>query len=115
MIWIWLSRFVGITVALWFAAIGGVVLLRMITGAIPLEGMLKHDRRSFGFKFHRLQLLAVTLMTAAGYLIIALGRGHAQTLPDVSPPFLLAVAGSHLTYLGNKFALSRNLGGITSW
>jgi hypothetical protein len=115
MSWIWLPRFVEITVAAWFVAVGGVILLRMITGAIPLSGMLKHDRRSFGLEFHRLQLLAVTLMMAAGYLIIALGRGHAQTLPDVSPPFLLAVAGSHLTYLGNKFAQSRNWGGLTSW
>lgn len=115
MSWMWPSRFVEITVAIWFAAVGSAVLLRMITGAIPLDGMLKHDRRGFGLQFHRLQLLAVTLFMAAGYLIIALGRGHAQSLPDVSPPFLLAVAGSHLTYLGNKFALSRNLGGITSW
>src|SRR5438309_12119403 len=115
MSWIWLPRFVEITVAIWFAAIGGIVLLRMITGAIPLDGMLKHDRRRFGLQFHRLQLLAVTLMMAGGYLILALGRRHGDPLPNVSPPILLAVAGSHLTYLGNKFALSRNLGGLTSW
>jgi hypothetical protein len=110
-----MSRFVEATVCLWFFALAGIVLLRLVTGAIPLDGMLKHDRLTIGLQFHRLQLLAVTLMMAAGYLILALGRGHAHSLPDVTPPFLLAVAGSHLTFLGNKFALSRNLGGMKPW
>jgi hypothetical protein len=116
MSWPWLSTIVEWTVAIWFAAVGGVILVRLLTGSIPLDGLLKHAGGGTGLQFHRLQLLAVTLMMAAGYLILALGRGHAGSLPDVSPPFLLAVAGSHLTYLGNKFALSRNLGGgTTSW
>ncbi|MBV9931756.1 MAG: hypothetical protein JO013_12535 [Alphaproteobacteria bacterium] len=100
------------TVAVWFAALAAILLLRLATGAIPLDGLLKHDRRTLTFQFHRLQLVAVTLMMAGGYLILAIARGgHAQSLPDVTPPFLLAVAGSHLTYLGNKFALTRTLGG----
>jgi hypothetical protein len=112
MTWPGLSIFVEWTVAIWFAAVAGAVLLRLVTGSIPTSGMLKHDYgRGEPFQFHRLQLLGVTLMMAAGYLILALGRGHAHTLPDVSPTVLLAVVGSHITYLGNKFALSRNLGG----
>jgi hypothetical protein len=110
MIWTWLPLFVEITVAIWFAVIAGLTLVRMVTGAIPLDGMLKHKGNGIGLEFHRLQLLAMTLMMAAGYLVIALGRGHAQTLPDVSPPFLLAIVGSHMTFLGNKFALSRKRG-----
>ena len=113
--WRALTLFVEVTVAFWFAAMASVVLLRLVTGAIPMDGMLKHDRATIGVQFHRLQLLAVTLAMAAGYLVLALGRGHAHTLPDVTPPFLLAVAGSHLTYLGNKFALTRNLGGMKPW
>jgi hypothetical protein len=115
MSWRALTIFVEVTVAIWFAAIVFIIVFRMATGAIPLDGMLKTDARGSGLQFHRLQLVAVTLMMAAGYLILAIGRGHAHTLPDVTPPFLLAVAGSHLTYLGNKFALTRNLGGIKPW
>jgi hypothetical protein len=114
MSWPALSKFVEWTVAIWFAGVGGAVLFRLVTGAIPTGGMLKHVRGgSEPFHFHRLQLLAVTLMMAAGYLILALGRHRGDGLPDVPPPVLLAVAGSHLTYLGNKFSLSRNLGGGT--
>jgi len=115
MTWWALKIVVEISVAVWFAAITLIVVARMITGAIPLDGMLKHDRRAPSFQFHRLQLVAVTLLMAGGYLILSLGRGHARTLPDVEPVFLLAVAGSHLTYLGNKFALTRNLGGMKPW
>jgi hypothetical protein len=112
MSWMWLPRFVEITVTIWFAAVGGAVLFRLATGAIATGGMLSHGSgTSEHVQFHRLQLLAVTLMMAAGYLILALGRGHALSLPDVSPPVLLAVGGSHLTYLGNKYALSRRFRG----
>jgi hypothetical protein len=116
MSWWAITKFVEVTVALWFGAIALMVVVRIVTGAIPLDGMLKHDPRSAGFDFHRLQLVAVTLMMAGGYLILAVQRGHAPSLPDVTPPFLLAVAGSHLTYLGNKLALSGLFGGVkTSW
>jgi hypothetical protein len=96
-------------VAGWLTLTIGVVLFRFLTGKIVVAGMLSDDRNT-DFEIHRLQLLAVSLMFAAGYVVAALPHGGATSLPnmpDIKPVLLLGLAGSHAGYLGGKAAWMR--------
>ena len=100
------------TVALWAVVASlmltaGAVLLRMATGHIHLQGLLR-PRPGAPFSFDRLQLVAVTLMFAGGYLVAALSKGPGDRLPGISPALLLILIGSHGTYLSAKVAVLRS-------
>lgn len=87
--------------AAWLFLVMGFILLRMLSGHIILTGLLKLEPRA-PFGFDRLQLLAVTLLFAVGYVVAALYRGSADKLPDIPAPLLLVLIGSHGTYLAVK-------------
>jgi hypothetical protein len=94
----------------WLFILMGIILFRMLTGGIILTGLLRLEPRA-PFGLDRLQLLAVTLFFAGGYIVASLYRGPGDKLPDIPTPLLLILIGSHGTYLSTRyFALSRRLG-----
>jgi hypothetical protein len=98
-------RYVEWAVGLWLALTLVMVLLRIFTGRMIVAGMLSNasGRR---VEIHRLQLFAVSLMFAAGYVAAALSHGGAGNpdMPDIKPVLLLGLLGSHGAYLSQKSA-----------
>ena len=87
--------------AAWLFLVMGIILFLMLSGHIILTGLLKLEPRA-PFGMDRLQLLAVTLFFAAGYVVAALYRGPGDELPDIPAPLLLILIGSNGTYLAVK-------------
>jgi hypothetical protein len=101
-------RYVEWAVGIWLALTMSVVLFRILTGRIIVAGMLRDDKDA-DFEIHRLQLLAVSLMFAAGYVAAALPHGGAAmpNMPDIKPVLLFGLIGSHGAYLAGKTAAAR--------
>ena len=102
MIWQSTARAIEAVVILWFVVLLAAVGWQLLTGRIVTSGVLQH-RGDGGFGFHRAQMLAVTLLFATGYVIAALSKGPGDGMPNISPPLLAALLGSHAAYLGGKF------------
>jgi hypothetical protein len=87
----------------------GVIVWRLFTGEISLEGLLygsRRDRSAF-FSPGRTQLLIVTTLTASYYLLQVIH--DPTTFPEIPVAWVVALGGSHAIYLGGK-AQSRLLG-----
>ncbi|HEX8238395.1 MAG TPA: hypothetical protein VF574_01510 [Allosphingosinicella sp.] len=87
----------------WLFVVMALILFRMLSGSIVLTGLLKLDSRA-PFGLDRLQLMAVTLFFAAGYVVASLYRGPGDELPDIPTPLMLILIGSNGTYLAVKTA-----------
>jgi hypothetical protein len=87
----------------WLALVAAVILFQIFTGRIDIDGMLRDDRTG-DLEIHRLQLLVVSLIFAAGYLAAALPHGGANLpdMPNVRPILLFGLIGSHGGYLAAK-------------
>lgn len=106
MLWITLARVVEIVVAVWLAALLYLVVSGLVRGRIAAKGLLAdHGKR--GPTVTRMQLLLVTVVSAAGYAGAALVAPPGSGLPDVPDALLPALAGSNGIYLlGKTFAAS---------
>jgi hypothetical protein len=91
----------------WLALLAALIALRMLSGAMIISGLLRIEARA-PFGFDRLQLVAVTLFFAAGYVVASLYRDPADGMADIPTPLLLILVGSHGTYLATKFAALRS-------
>jgi hypothetical protein len=91
---------------LWLLLIIALVVVRVLSGSILLTGLLRLENK-MPFGFDRLQLLAVTLLFAAGYIIAALAKGPGDALPRIPTPLLLILVGSNGAYVASKFAALR--------
>lgn len=87
--------------AAWLFLVMGLIVFRMLSGQILMTGLLKLEPRA-PFGFDRLQLVAVTLFFAGGYVVASLYRGPGDSLPDIPTPLLLILIGSNGTYLAVK-------------
>jgi hypothetical protein len=95
----------------WLFAVMTVVLFKMLSGGIIVHGLLRLERKA-PFGLDRLQLVAVTLFFAAGYVVASLYRGPGDRMPNIPAPLLLILIGSNGTYLAVKYtALMRVAGG----
>jgi hypothetical protein len=95
----------------WLFAVISLVLFKMLSGGIFVGGLLRLEPRA-PFGLDRLQLVAVSLFFAAGYIVASLYRGPGQDMPNVPAPLLLILIGSNGTYLAVKYtALMRASGG----
>jgi hypothetical protein len=101
MIWDILATAIRTALLGWFLIVGLLILYQVMTGAIATSGLVRHaGEESFGF--HRLQLMGITLLFAAGYVVAALRQPPGLGMPDISTPLLAALLGSHAAYLGGK-------------
>lgn len=101
MIWDVVAIMIRTALLGWFLILGLLILFRIFSGEIATSGLVRHaGEDSFGF--HRLQLVAVTLLFAAGYVVAALRQPPGMGMPDISTPLLAALLGSHAAYLGGK-------------
>jgi hypothetical protein len=87
----------------WLLFVILLVLFRMFSGEIAVLGLLRPEKHA-PFGIDRLQLLAVTLAFAIGYMIASLYKGPGDALPRIPTPLLLVLIGSNGTYLAVKFA-----------
>ena len=97
-------------IGLWLFGLMALVLSRMASGSIRLEGMLKLEPQA-PFGLDRLQMVAVTLFFAAGYIVASLYRGPGSEMPDIPTPLLLVLIGSNGAYVAVKAAtIGRTIG-----
>jgi hypothetical protein len=90
----------GILVGGFFA----VVAYKLLTGKIPLAGLL-YDKQPGGraaFSAVRLQLLIFTAAVAARYLGEVIANPRQDSLPHLPLSVVVALGGSHAVYLGGK-------------
>jgi hypothetical protein len=93
--------FAGGFILLGFAA---VVVLHLVTGRIPLAGLLDSkapDGRP-SFSPARLQMLIFTVVVAAQYLHAVIVNPTQDSLPALPQGVVAALGGSHAVYLGGK-------------
>ena len=86
----------------WLSALGAIVLWKLFTRAISLDGLLYGDRpdgETF-FSPGRVQLLIATILLSV-HLITQM-MAHPTAFPKIPSEFLVALGGSHLVYLGGK-------------
>jgi hypothetical protein len=85
----------------WLAALTTLISYRLLTGAIPLDGLLRSGRGHLAPE--RLQLLLVTTSALAAYATASLTQGRLLDLNDQIDPLLLSLFfGSHGIYLVGK-------------
>jgi hypothetical protein len=86
----------------------GIVVVRILTGGLRTQGLIEGTTAG-GSRFvsaGRVQLLLVSLVTAAQYL--AQVWQNPQGFPEVPQNWLLFFGGSQMLYLGSKFHGKRN-------
>jgi hypothetical protein len=79
-----------------------VIAYQMLTGRIRLKGLMR-DKTTGQLSPGRVQLFAVTLMGAGGYLVKVLTAHSEASLPPVPADLLGAVGASSGIYLLGKF------------
>lgn len=97
----------------WLAALAGMVVLRLVSGAIATAGMLSHNG---GPKVdpERVQLLIAAFLTAAYYARLAMAHGRdadLASIPDIPSDMLAVVIGSQFLFLGGKLGRRLNARG----
>ena len=84
----------------------GIVLWKLMTGDITVNGLLRGDAKSATgemapyFSPGRVQMLMITILSAGYYLLQVIH--DPSHLPEIPTPILVGVAGSHAIYLGGK-------------
>ena len=97
-----LATVAAIAAAAFFAMLVGVLVYRILTGAVRTSGLLT-DARGRTSPI-RIQLLVFTLV-ASVWLVAGLGDARAArraSLPSLPVELVVFVALSHLAYLGSK-------------
>jgi hypothetical protein len=86
------------------AGVGVIVALHMISGRIPLAGLLdsKGADGQPSFSPARLQMLIFTMVVAARYLFMVISHPTAGALPTLPQGVVAALGGSQAFYLGGK-------------
>ncbi|MEA1647825.1 hypothetical protein UAJ10_02170 [Nitrospirillum sp. BR 11164] len=81
----------------WFFALTVIVLYRLLTGRIPVDGLLSDGSERFSPA--RLQLLIMTIGGLVAYVTSALSTKNLPTIPD---SLVGLFAASHAVYVGGK-------------
>jgi hypothetical protein len=84
-----------------FATILCLVVVRMLTGRINVDGLLA-QQPGMPVSPERAQLLVATL-GAAGYLLLSTIQARAEVITFPSEGLIVLFGGSHLTYLITKY------------
>lgn len=99
-----LTRLTLIAGSILIFGFAAVILLQIIMGRIPLDGLLdsKDDSGRAAFSPARMQLLIFTLVVAAQYLHAVFVNPRQDSLPSLPPGVIAALGGSQAVYLGGK-------------
>jgi hypothetical protein len=81
-----------------FGALAFIVGYRLLTGRINTKGLLQ-DKVTKEFSPGRLQMLIATAGIAIYFVVQVI---QTEKLPQLPQELMLALAGSHLLYLGGK-------------
>jgi hypothetical protein len=86
------------------AVLAAIIAYKLISGFIPLRGLLTGERRNdtVYISFGRLQLLIVTIIVAGGFLWRFLAASSHHSLPEVSGFSLVVLTVSQTFYLWEK-------------
>ena len=81
-----------------------VVVWKMITGEISLDGLLdsKDGRGNRSYSVERAQLLVFTLLVAGKYVLAVIQNPHRDSLPDLPVELVAVLGGSQAIYVGGK-------------
>lgn len=101
--WGELSVYIEWMFGIWLGLIMGLIVIRMLSGTIILTGLFQPDKEA-PFGLDRLQLVFVTLLFAAGYLVASFRQAPGEGLPEIPTTLLMILIGSNGTYLAVKFA-----------
>jgi len=82
-------------------ALAVVVVYKIVTRQINMEGLITHKDGSGRVSPERIQLLLATIAASATYLTDALSSTNGS-LPDVSPQWLYLIGGSSSIYVAGK-------------
>jgi hypothetical protein len=111
-----LSSMIKWELGVFLLALGGIVLVQLLTGSINTHNLLcgriagpsrKQDRHYFSPE--RVQLLILTLAAALNYLELVFTNSQPGKFPEVPQIWPAIVGGSNFIYLGGK-AYTRWLG-----
>jgi hypothetical protein len=88
--------------------LAAVVLFKILTGQINMEGLITHKDGTGRVSPERIQLLLATIAASATYLSEAFSSTNGS-LPDVSPQWLYLLGGSSGIYVAGKAWATHNL------
>ncbi|HEV2729612.1 MAG TPA: hypothetical protein VGV15_06235 [Terriglobales bacterium] len=98
-----ITELIAWEVVIFLLALFGIVVIRILTGAINAQGLLEGTTSS-GARFAsagQVQLLIATIVTVVQYLSQVID--NPQEFPDIPQNWLLLFGGSHVIYLSSKF------------
>jgi hypothetical protein len=86
------------------AALAAIIVLKILTGSISLNGLLTGDRKDGTqyFSAGRSQLLLITIFAAANYIRQVIVAPSMTSLPDIPVGTLEMLGASQLFYLAGK-------------
>jgi len=86
------TRILSVAIAIWLAALGVLVAMRILNGSISTDGLLS-VRAGGDASPERIQLLIASLIGVAVYIADVLSKSSTGTLPDVPATLLTVMAG----------------------
>lgn len=92
----------GYCLLAWLASLAAIIAFRMLTGAIPLVGILTTTGDDINPE--RLQGLLVTCFVVIFFIFEIPGAFARRSLPDIPQALLVLLGGSNGLYLGGKIA-----------
>jgi hypothetical protein len=95
----------GLEVRGFLFALTALVAMRLLTGAMPLKGLLGNEDGTDDISPERLQLLLAT-MALAGKMVVSAVHGAAGTMQDIGPQWLYLFGGSSGIYASVKMGRS---------
>ena len=91
----------------WFAALGALVVMRVLNGNIFAAGMLQHDATDSGVAPERVLAMLTFPAALASYAVMALHTDVSSahpSLPDVPASIITLLTGGNAVYLAGKVA-----------
>ena len=95
-------------VILFLAGFGATIAIKLLNGAINTKGLLygrisgRSEDTAQYFSPERVQLLAVTMISALQYVMLVVTNPTPGTFPPIPDTLPALVGGSNLLYLGGK-------------
>jgi hypothetical protein len=103
-----LALYVAVVISIIILGFGAVVLYKIVTGKIPLRGLIEEPREADGdarpkASLSRFQFLVFTFVIAGLYLVLSLETGSFVDIPES----VLALLGIS----GGSYLISKGVGG----